>query len=139
MKVRGVLESCLYATDLAAAERFYTSVLGLEVLSHVADRHIFFRCGQGVLLIFNPERTRAEQTAVGGSLVPLHGTEGAGHLAFAVAEAELDAWRERLLGLDVQIESEVSWPRGGRSLYFRDPAGNSIELAQPGIWALSEQ
>lgn len=139
MRVRGVLESCLYAADLEAASRFYTSVLGLEVLTHVADRHIFFRCGEGVFLIFNPERTRAEQTAVDGSRVPPHGTAGSGHLAFAVAEAELDAWRERLRGLEVQIESEVSWPRGGRSLYFRDPAGNSIELAPPGIWGLSAE
>jgi catechol 2,3-dioxygenase-like lactoylglutathione lyase family enzyme len=133
-----VLESCLYATDLETAKRFYTSVLGLEVLTHVADRHVFFRCGEGVFLIFNPERTRAEQTAVGGSPVPLHGTKGSGHLAFAVAESELDTWRERLTRLGVEIESDVSWPRGGRSLYFRDPAGNSIELAPPRIWGLSE-
>ncbi len=138
MRVRRVLESCLYATDLEAAERFYTSVLGLEMLTHVPDRHVFFRCGPGVVLIFNPERTRAEQTAVGGSPVPLHGAAGSGHLAFAVTEAELDVWRERLTGLGVEIESEVNWPRGRRSLYFRDPAGNSIELAPPGIWGLSE-
>lgn len=133
-----MLESCLYATDLEAAKRFYTSVLGLEVLTDVPDRHVFFRCGEGVFLVFNPERTRAEQTAMGGSPVPLHGTDGAGHLAFAVEGAELDAWRERLTELGVRIESEVSWPRGGRSLYFRDPAGNSIELAPPRIWGLTE-
>ena len=138
MRVHGVLESCLYATDLEAAKRFYPSVLGLEVLTHVPDRHVFFRCGEGVFLIFNPVRTRAEQTAVGGSLVPMHGTDGSGHIAFSMPEAELGAWRKRLTERGVEIESEVSWPRGGRSLYFRDPAGNSIELAPPAIWGVRE-
>jgi len=34
----------------------------------------------------------------------------------------------------VPIESEVRWPRGGRSLYVRDPAGNSVEIASPALW-----
>ena len=136
--IRGVLETCLYATDLWAAERFYVEALGLEVFSRAEGRHVFFRCGPGVLLIFNPERTSREQTAVGGAPVPLHGARGAGHAAFAVADAELPAWRERLRAGGVAIESEVTWPRGGRSLYVRDPAGNSIELASPTIWGLPE-
>ena len=36
------------------------------------------------------------------------------------------------------IEQEVDWPRGGRSFYFRDPAGNSLELATPRIWGLPD-
>ncbi|MDQ3546548.1 MAG: glyoxalase/bleomycin resistance/extradiol dioxygenase family protein, partial [Verrucomicrobiota bacterium] len=43
-------------------------------------------------------------------------------------------WRERLQEAGVAIESEVEWPEGGRSLYFRDPAGNSVELAPPTLW-----
>ena len=34
----------------------------------------------------------------------------------------------------VAIEAEVEWPSGGRSLYFRDPAGNVVELAPPTLW-----
>jgi catechol 2,3-dioxygenase-like lactoylglutathione lyase family enzyme len=136
--IRGVLETCLYAADLGAAERFYAGALGLEVLSRVEGRHVFFRCGAGVFLVFNPEHTSREQTAVGGAPVPLHGARGAGHAAFAVADAELPTWRERLRARGVAIESEVAWPRGGRSLYVRDPAGNSVELASPRIWGLAE-
>lgn len=138
MNVQGVLETCLYATDLAAAERFYTGVIGLEVRVRVEGRHVFFRCGAGMLLVFDPERTSSEQTRVGGSPVPVHGTRGAGHVAFAVPQAELGAWRERLRGAGVEIESEVEWPRGGRSLYVRDPAGNSVELTSPSIWGIGE-
>jgi catechol 2,3-dioxygenase-like lactoylglutathione lyase family enzyme len=132
----GVLETCLYAADLEAAERFYTDVLGLEVLSRSEGRHVFFRCGAGVFLVFNPERTSAEQTEVGGAPVPLHGARGTGHMAFAVAEEDLNHWRAHLAGLGVAIEAEVPWPRGGRSLYLRDPAGNSVELAPPRIWGI---
>ena len=34
----------------------------------------------------------------------------------------------------VPIEAEIAWPQGGHSLYVRDPASNSVELATPSIW-----
>lgn len=136
MKTEGVLESCLYAEDLAAAERFYREVIGLERISRDPERHVFFRCGDSVVLIFNPERTSTGESRIGGDLVPLHGARGAGHLAFRVAEEELEGWREHLGRSGVAIESEVRWPGGGHSIYFRDPAGNSLELASPQVWGL---
>ncbi|MBI1902357.1 MAG: VOC family protein [Planctomycetia bacterium] len=139
MQPRGVLETCLYAADLAAAERFYASVLGLEVIDRQAERHVFFRCGRGVLLLFNPAHTSHVETFVGGSAIPLHGASGPGHAAFAVREAELPQWRGRLAAAGVAIESEIDWPGGGRSIYFRDPAGNSLELATPKLWGLAEK
>jgi catechol 2,3-dioxygenase-like lactoylglutathione lyase family enzyme len=135
--IRGVLETCVYATDLEAAERFYADVLGLEAFARVAGRHVFFRCGAGVFLVFNPEATSAPTS--GGRPVPPHGARGAGHAAFAVAAVELPPWRERLTRHGVSIEAEVEWPGGGKSLYVRDPAGNSIELATPAVWGLEEQ
>lgn len=131
-KLDRILETCLYATDLAAAATFYEAVLGLQPLSRVEGRHAFFRLGRAMLLIFQPDRT-AESTEV-----PPHGAPGPGHIAFAVAEADLPAWRDRLGSHGVPIEREVRWPRGGLSLYFRDPAGNSVELATPEIWPLGE-
>lgn len=129
MEINRVLETCLYAGDLDAAERFYTGVLGLEAFSRVKGRHVFFRCGRGVFLLFNPNAT-----ARGGGDVPPHGAHGPGHVAFAVDAADLPQWRGRLESAGVEIETEITWPSGGRSLYFRDPAGNSLELATPEIW-----
>ena len=57
MKVDRVLETSLYAPDLEAAEVFYTRVLGLEVHSREVGHHVFFRCGSGMLLVFNPDKT----------------------------------------------------------------------------------
>ncbi len=128
--VEGVLETCLYADDLEAAERFYSNVIGLEVHSPNNGRDVFFRCGDGMLLIFDPRRT-----SVPGSSTPSHGAVGAGHVAFAVGESSLHAWRERLRRHGVAIETETFWPSGGKSIYFRDPAGNSVELATPQVWA----
>ena len=48
------------------------------------------------------------------------------------------AWREQLRQQGVTIEQELTWPSGGQSLYFRDPAGNSVELATPATWRLPE-
>jgi catechol 2,3-dioxygenase-like lactoylglutathione lyase family enzyme len=131
-----VLESCLYATDLDAAERFYTQVIGLAKHAREDGRHVFLRCGDGMVLVFNPEHTSSVSTTIAGAPVPLHGTHGAGHLAFAVREEDITAWRAHLKQAGVEIESEVHWPQGGTSLYVRDPAGNSIELASPTIWGV---
>ena len=92
----------------------------------------FFRCGNSVFLVFEPDKTSEP-----GGDVPTHGAHGPGHIAFAMKHDEIPAWREQLQRNGVEIEQEVSWPSGGYSLYFRDPAGNSVELATPQIWGLS--
>ncbi len=88
-----------------------------------------FRCAGGVLLIFDPAKA-----SLPGRDVPSHGARGPGHLAFAATAGELDGWRAQLEAHDVAIEMEVNWEQGGTSIYFRDPAGNSIELAPPTLW-----
>jgi catechol 2,3-dioxygenase-like lactoylglutathione lyase family enzyme len=138
MAIARVLETALYADDLRAADHFYGTVLGLERIAFVDARHAFYRCGEGVVLIFDPASTAAIQTSVNGTPVPMHGASGAGHMALAVSNAELPAWRAHLEANGVAIESEVTWPRGGRSIYVRDPAGNSVELASPLLWGLAE-
>jgi catechol 2,3-dioxygenase-like lactoylglutathione lyase family enzyme len=130
--VHGVLETCLYADDLEAARRFYAEVLGLPLVLGEPDRHVFFRCGASMLLIFNPERTSGSETHV-----PTHGCRAPVHVAFSMAPEEVAAWRARLAAHGVVIEDEIQ-RAGGVSLYFRDPAGNSLELATPSIWGLPD-
>lgn len=136
--LRRILETALYCDDIAAAAKFYVEVIGLEVIVPPDRRQVFFRCGEGVLLIFDPRVTSVDPTSVNGGLIPLHGASGHGHAAFAARDDELPAWRERLERAGVPIESEVNWPRGGHSIYFRDPAGNSLEIASPRIWGIPE-
>ena len=124
MKVCKIFETVLYARDRAQTIQFYCDVLGLESLGGFA-----LRCGDAVLLIFDAEVVRKP-----GRGVPTHGADGPGHIAFAVPEAEMDSWRDHLQDCGVEIEMAVEWDEGGRSLYFRDPAGNSVELAPPTLW-----
>ena len=128
-----ILETALYVDDLGAAEAFYGGLLGLERIGRMEGRHVFFRCGPGVLLIFDPAAT---EVAVPGSPlpVPTHGARGPGHLCFAAEPLGIAAWRERLGALGIAIEVEIAWPGGAHSLYFRDPAGNSLEVAEARIW-----
>jgi len=123
----GILETALYARDLDAAEDFYARVLGLEVESKEPGRHLFLRCGGGMVLVFDPEATVRSTGPV-----PPHGATGAVHVAFAVDD--LAAWPQRLRAAGVDVEADLEWPNGGRSIYIRDPAGNSIELTTPRIW-----
>lgn len=123
------METCLYADDLVAAERFYAGVLGLKVIARDEGRDVFFRCGDGVFLVFNPAAT------IIGAERPAHGHPGAGHVAFVLEEHEVDAWQATLASHGVPIELDLIPPTGGRSVYFRDPAGNSVELATRRVWS----
>ncbi|MBX3583018.1 MAG: VOC family protein [Rhizobiaceae bacterium] len=136
MKPSAILESALYVTDLDAAEAFYRDVIGLERIAKVEGRHVFFRCGQGVLLLFNAQATRQALLPDAKLPVPPHGTTGQGHLCFAASGSEIERWKQVLDAHGVEVETELEWPSGGRSLYFRDPSGNSIEFAEPRIWNL---
>lgn len=134
MNPSAILESALYVTDLEAAEAFYADVLGLERIARVDGRHVFFRCGRGVLLLFDAEATK-EPPQPGARLpVPPHGTVGQGHLCFAATADGIERWKAHLAANGVAIEADFIWPKGGRSIYFRDPSGNSLEFAEPKIW-----
>ncbi len=132
MQIEGILESCLYVDDLDAAEEFYCRVLALKVHSRVEGRHVFLHCGKGMLLLFNPD-----STSVFNGIVPTHGAHGPGHVAFATEQDQIPGWKDHLHQEGVEIETEVPWPHGGHSIYFRDPAGNSVELATSQVWGLS--
>ncbi len=131
--VEGTLESALYTTDLAAAEAFYHGILGLAVIARVPGRHVFFRVGDSVLLLFDPRAT-ARPPRPGGLPVPPHGATGPGHYCLRVAGRSLDDWRAHFDACGTPVEADFVWPNGARSLYVRDPAGNSIELSEARLW-----
>jgi catechol 2,3-dioxygenase-like lactoylglutathione lyase family enzyme len=134
MQPEAILESALYVTDLAAAEAFYRDVLGLERISRVEGRHVFFRCGSGVLLLFDAEATGEPPAPDARLPVPPHGATGPGHLCFAASTEQINRWKAALEASGVPIEADFEWPGGGRSIYFRDPSGNSLEFGEPRIW-----
>lgn len=128
-----LLEAALYAADLDAAEGFYGGLLGMEKIQRIGDRHVFFRCGASVLLVFNPEET-VKPPANPALPVPPHGARGPGHVCFAMAREDITRMRARLAAAGIPVEAEFTWPHGPGSLYLRDPAGNSVEFAEPHLW-----
>jgi catechol 2,3-dioxygenase-like lactoylglutathione lyase family enzyme len=130
-----VLETSLYVADLDRAVAFYENVLGLRRITDgyfEGGRGAALQVGSGssVLLLF-----RADITRLGG-ILPAHGTTGAGHVAFRTEPRECDSWRQRLREHGVVIEKEFAFGNQSPSIYFRDPDGNSLELAVASIWPL---
>jgi catechol 2,3-dioxygenase-like lactoylglutathione lyase family enzyme len=128
---KAVLETALYAADLDTTAQFYKAVIGLEEDSRVPGRHVFLRCETSMVLLFNPAATRDSSGALP---VPPHGATGQGHVCFRAEPGDMDAWSTRLSEKGVQIEADFHWPNGARSIYVRDPAGNSVEFAEAKLW-----
>ncbi len=132
-RVSGILETSLYVDDLDRSRRFYETVLGFTKIFE-DDRMCAMEIpNEQVLLLFRHGKTNEPAPAPNGFIPPHHG-KGALHLAFAIPLRELPAWEAHLRHHDVAVESRLSWPKGGTSIYFRDPDGHSLEVATPGLW-----
>jgi catechol 2,3-dioxygenase-like lactoylglutathione lyase family enzyme len=131
--IRGVLETAVYVDDLERAHAFYGGVLGLERVLDTPRMLTYAVAPAQVLLVFRRGMTQEDSDSSGG-MVPGHHSDGPSHFAFAIDAELYEAWKARLAAADVAIRSEVTWPPGGRSIYFNDPDGNVLEMATPGLW-----
>jgi catechol 2,3-dioxygenase-like lactoylglutathione lyase family enzyme len=124
-----VKETCLYSKDLIRAKQFYGDTLGLPLISYVPGKHIFFRAGSSVLLIFNPDDSGQKVSP------PAHGATGKLHFAFEVREEDYAKAKEEIKAKGISIIDEVTWKSGKTSFYFNDPDGNVLEiLPDSGVW-----
>lgn len=135
MTVNKVIETSLYVSDLEHSIQFYEKVFEFEKL--ISDERFcaFSVSGQQVLLLFQ-RGTTTETIETPAGAIPPHDGNGRLHLAFAIDTADTAAWQERLAANEIPLESTANWPRGGRSLYFRDPDGHLLELITPGCWSI---
>ena len=119
----------LLVSDVAASERWYSTVLGLERMAaneeqgYVALRHP----PTGVVLVLS---TPSEM--FGGADRSIASTEGPlDHLAFAVPDGDaLQRWADQLTAAGIEHPGVVL-ELGKPSLQLRDPDGISIELVAP--------
>ena len=128
MNIRQIKETCLYFRDLEKAKAFYHAVLELPIISFVKDKHIFFRAGNSVLLVFNPEDSKLKKSP------PAHFSEGKYHFSFEVAKEEYEMHKQEIASKGVAIIDKVIWETGQESFYFEDPEGNILEIVPEGIW-----
>lgn len=135
LRIAGVLETAVYVDDVRRAHGFYGEVLGLERIL-TADRLWAYAVAPGeVLLVCPREAAQEDAPGPGGACVPGHRADGPAHMAFRIDAEAYAGWKARLSAAGFPVVSEVTWPKGGRSFYVRDPDGNVIEFATPGIWA----
>jgi catechol 2,3-dioxygenase-like lactoylglutathione lyase family enzyme len=135
MRVNGILETALYVADPAVTAAFYRRLFELPVLLE-SDRLVALDvAGRSVLLLFRTGAT-GEPFDTGGGVIPPHAGVPPTHFAFSIAAEDVEPWTEKLRAEGVAVESVVRWPRGAKSVYFRDPDGNLAELNSPGFWAI---
>ena len=135
MRVNGILETALYVTDPVVTAAFYRRVFGFPVLLESERLVALDVAGKNVLLLFRAGAT-GEPFDTGGGVIPPHAGVPPTHFAFSIAAEDVDPWVERLRAEGVTVESVVMWPRGAKSVYFRDPDGNLAELISRGFWAI---
>ena len=125
LPLTGILEAVLYCTPETeeSTRRFYEDVLQLRRVSQWA-----YRLGSQLFLLFNAEETRVQEWP------PPHGAAGSGHICFTVPPSGYDEWKKHLEQHHVVVIEEIDWSRGILSFYFKDPAGNMLEIANGDMW-----
>jgi catechol 2,3-dioxygenase-like lactoylglutathione lyase family enzyme len=125
--VNGVVETALYVSDLDRSQNFYQRVFGFpEIFRESGRLHALGVAGKQVLLLFR-KGASTQPVILPGGRIPSHDGQGT---------SSVDAWRQRLIELNIPLSSEVSFPGGGHSLYFRDPDDHVVELVTPGVWSI---
>lgn len=131
----GVLETSLYVDDLDRASRFYEEIFALTCIHSDARLRAYSVGGRSVLLLFRRGASNHVIPLPEGKLGP-HDGSGPLHFAFSISAEDLPAWEKLLAERGIAIETRIKWPRGGTSIYFRDPDNHSVELATPGVWSI---
>jgi len=131
----GITETALYVDDLPRAVEFYRSVFELEVLRSDV-RFCALNVGNRQVLLLFQRGASTSPVPIPGGMIPPHDGAGPAHVGFAIAASSLGEWETRLREKKIPIESRVTWPLGGTSLYFRDPDGHAVELLTPGVWKI---
>lgn len=128
MKFTQIKETCLYVEDIDKSEQFYHVLLKLPVISKVEGRHIFFRCGESVLLCFLNKATIMEKN------LPPHYAIGRQHIALEVPKRSYDPSKQELLDAGIELIHTELWGTKYESAYFYDPDGHVLEIVPTGMW-----
>src|SRR6476469_1357263 len=132
MKFSKIIETCIYSSNLKEMKEFYQDKIGLDLVSEELNRHVFFKVGKDMLLIFNPDVTLYEKDTNHGARTP----PSINHFAFEIKKADFQSIKMFILKKNIEVEKEVTWNNGALSIYFRDPGGNLVEIIIDDFWPI---
>jgi catechol 2,3-dioxygenase-like lactoylglutathione lyase family enzyme len=119
--IRAIDYTVIFARDMAAMRHFYEDVLGFPPLRELSPGWIEYRIGNNTLALARPSRTAADAPTPAGS--------ASLQLAFKVSAVEVDSCADELLAKGVALLSPpTNQGFGHRTLFFRDPDGNLLEV-----------
>jgi catechol 2,3-dioxygenase-like lactoylglutathione lyase family enzyme len=119
--IRAIDYTVIFARDMAAMRRFYGEVLKFSLLRELSPGWIEYQIGGNTLALSRPHRTAKDTPTPAGS--------ASLQLAFKVAAPDVDRCADELLrhGVDL-LEPPTNQSFGHRTLFFRDPDGNLLEV-----------
>jgi catechol-2,3-dioxygenase len=137
LKFRKIVETCIYSYELEKMKNFYVNTIGLQLIAEEKGRHIFLKVGKSMLLIFNPKNTIIKSN----NEFPIHGVKtppAIVHFALEIEERDYENSKNMLDQNNIEIEKEITWKKGTKSIYFRDPIGNLVEFITRNSWPVED-
>jgi catechol 2,3-dioxygenase-like lactoylglutathione lyase family enzyme len=119
--IRAIDYTVILVRDMAAMRRFYEGVLRFPPTRELSSGWIEYQIGANTLALSRPRRTAKDAPTPKGS--------ASLQLAFKVAVDDVDRCADELMrhGVDL-LEPPTNQPFGHRTLFFRDPDGNLLEV-----------
>lgn len=123
IRLRRLDHVAIHVSDLAAAESFYTGLLGMRLVGRLGEMTLVACGGTNIGLVRRPELAPRDRGIIDTPLARAH------H-AFLVDDADLPAAQEALREAGVPTHGPVDWG-DHRCFYFLDPDGNLLEMVTP--------
>ncbi|KRR17407.1 glyoxalase [Bradyrhizobium lablabi] len=119
--IRAIDYTVIIVRDMAAMRRFYEDILRLSLTRELSAGWIEYQIGGNTLALARPTRTAKDAPTPRGS--------ASLQLAFRVAVEDVDRCADELMrhGVDL-LEPPTDQSFGHRTLFFRDPDGNLLEV-----------
>ena len=127
----GTVSVRYFVDDVDTAIGFYRDLLGFEVVMHPAPPFAMLSRGDLRLLLSAPGGGPGGGAAMPDGRLP----EPGGWNRFQIEVSDLDAEVERLRAAGASFRNEIVEGVGGRQILVDDPAGNPVELFEPGAAA----
>jgi catechol 2,3-dioxygenase-like lactoylglutathione lyase family enzyme len=119
--IKAIDYTVIFVRDMTAMRGFYEDILRFPLIRELSPNWIEFRVGGNTLALAKPSRTADDAPIPGGS--------AALQMAFKVLPAQVDQCADELVRLGFALLSPpTNQPFGHRTLFFRDPDGNLLEI-----------